>query len=139
MSPRMVCALYSERAGWAAPQDGGTLWRRKQSAADKSQGKKRAGNGAGNKLKNSSKGAVMKLGQNVTMQVDAISIKQHSLDMALGIGGLLPRAYRQRFIDRKRRQNEKARFIDVNTLTPYAKALRYRQPSSASRTRASRC
>ena len=34
------------------------------------------------------KGAVMKLGQNVTMQVDAISTGSISLDMALGIGGL---------------------------------------------------
>ena len=34
------------------------------------------------------KGAVMKLGQNVTMQVDAISTGSLSLDLALGIGGL---------------------------------------------------
>ena len=34
------------------------------------------------------KGAVMKLGQNVTMQVDAISTGSLSLDIALGIGGL---------------------------------------------------
>lgn len=34
------------------------------------------------------KGAVMKLGQNVTMQVDAISTGSISLDLALGIGGL---------------------------------------------------
>lgn len=34
------------------------------------------------------KGAVMKLGQNVTMHVDAISTGSLSLDLALGIGGL---------------------------------------------------
>ncbi len=34
------------------------------------------------------KGAVMKLGQNVTMQVDSISTGSLSLDLALGIGGL---------------------------------------------------
>ena len=34
------------------------------------------------------KGAIMKLGQNVTMQVDAISTGSLSLDLALGIGGL---------------------------------------------------
>ena len=34
------------------------------------------------------KGAVMKLGQNVTMSVDAISTGSLSLDLALGIGGL---------------------------------------------------
>ena len=34
------------------------------------------------------KGAVMKLGQNVTMQVDAISTGSLSLDLALGIGGM---------------------------------------------------
>ena len=34
------------------------------------------------------KGAVMKLGQNVTMNVDAISTGSLSLDLALGIGGL---------------------------------------------------
>lgn len=34
------------------------------------------------------KGAVMKLGQNVTMNVEAISTGSLSLDMALGIGGL---------------------------------------------------
>ena len=38
--------------------------------------------------KNFGKGAVMKLGQNVTMQVDAISTGSLSLDLALGIGGL---------------------------------------------------
>ena len=41
------------------------------------------------------KGAVMKLGQNVTMQVDAISTGSISLDMALGIGGLPRGAYRR--------------------------------------------
>ncbi|MEG1875625.1 MAG: DNA recombination/repair protein RecA, partial [Angelakisella sp.] len=34
------------------------------------------------------KGAVMKLGQNVTMNVEAISTGSLTLDMALGIGGL---------------------------------------------------
>ena len=34
------------------------------------------------------KGAVMKLGQNTTMQVDAISTGSLSLDLALGVGGL---------------------------------------------------
>ena len=34
------------------------------------------------------KGAIMKLGQNVTMEVDAISTGSLSLDLALGIGGL---------------------------------------------------
>lgn len=34
------------------------------------------------------KGAVMKLGQNVAMQVDAISTGSLSLDLALGVGGL---------------------------------------------------
>ena len=34
------------------------------------------------------KGAVMKLGQNVNMEVDAISTGSLSLDLALGIGGL---------------------------------------------------
>lgn len=34
------------------------------------------------------KGAVMKMGQNVAMQVDAISTGSISLDMALGVGGL---------------------------------------------------
>ena len=34
------------------------------------------------------KGAVMKLGQNTTMQVEAISTGSLSLDLALGVGGL---------------------------------------------------
>ena len=38
--------------------------------------------------KNYGKGAVMKLGQKVTMQVDAISTGSLSLDLALGIGGV---------------------------------------------------
>ncbi|MEG1476116.1 MAG: recombinase RecA [Oscillospiraceae bacterium] len=38
--------------------------------------------------KNYGKGAVMKLGQKVTMQVDAISTGSISLDIALGIGGV---------------------------------------------------
>ncbi len=40
------------------------------------------------------KGAVMKLGQNVTMQVDAISTGSLSLDLALGIGGFYRGAQR---------------------------------------------
>ena len=34
------------------------------------------------------KGAVMKLGQNTTMQVEAVSTGSLSLDLALGVGGL---------------------------------------------------
>lgn len=34
------------------------------------------------------KGAVMKLGSNVAMQVDAISTGSLSLDLALGVGGM---------------------------------------------------
>ena len=34
------------------------------------------------------KGAVMRLGENVTMNVDSISTGSLSLDLALGIGGL---------------------------------------------------
>ena len=36
----------------------------------------------------SAKGAVMKLGANVAMQVDAISTGSLSLDIALGVGGM---------------------------------------------------
>ena len=78
---RTVCALYLKSgAGWAAPQDGGTLWRRKNSLRRTKRLRV---------IKKARwKGAVMKLGQNVTMQVDAISTGSISLDMALGIGGL---------------------------------------------------
>ncbi|MGD9559589.1 MAG: ATPase domain-containing protein, partial [Oscillospiraceae bacterium] len=38
--------------------------------------------------KNYGKGAVMKMGQNVAMQVDAIPTGSISLDAALGVGGL---------------------------------------------------
>ena len=64
---------------------------KKQSAADKKAGgdKKSALETALAQIeKQFGKGAVMKLGQNVTMQVDAISTGSISLDMALGIGGL---------------------------------------------------
>ena len=64
---------------------------KKQSAADKKAAgdKKSALETALAQIeKQFGKGAVMKLGQNVTMQVDAISTGSISLDMALGIGGL---------------------------------------------------
>ena len=64
---------------------------KKQSAADKKAAgdKKSALDTALAQIeKQFGKGAVMKLGQNVTMQVDAISTGSISLDMALGIGGL---------------------------------------------------
>ncbi len=38
--------------------------------------------------KNFGKGAVMKMGQNVAMQIDAIPTGSLSLDIALGVGGL---------------------------------------------------
>ena len=64
---------------------------KKQSAADKKAAgdKKSALETALAQIeKQFGKGSVMKLGQNVTMQVDAISTGSISLDMALGIGGL---------------------------------------------------
>ena len=55
--------------------------------------KKSAGDRAEPIEKQFGKGAVMKLGQNVTMQVDAISTGSLSLDLALGIGGFAPRPW----------------------------------------------
>ena len=85
------------------------------------------------------KGAVMKLGQNVTMQVDAISTGSLSLDIALGIGGL-PRGriveiygpessgkttVALQVIAEAQKRGGEAAFIDVeHALDPvYAKAL----------------
>ena len=85
------------------------------------------------------KGAVMKLGQNVTMQVDAISTGSLSLDIALGIGGL-PRGriveiygpessgkttVALHVIAEAQKRGGEAAFIDVeHALDPvYAKAL----------------
>ena len=85
------------------------------------------------------KGAVMKLGQNVTMQVDSISTGSLSLDLALGIGGL-PRGriveiygpessgkttVALHVIAEAQKKGGEAAFIDVeHALDPiYAKAL----------------
>ena len=85
------------------------------------------------------KGAIMKLGQNVTMQVDAISTGSLSLDLALGIGGL-PRGrvveiygpessgkttLALHVIAEAQKKGGEAAFIDVeHALDPvYAKAL----------------
>ena len=85
------------------------------------------------------KGAVMKLGQNVTMQVDSISTGSLSLDLALGIGGL-PRGRSVEIygpessgkttvalhvIAEAQKKGGEAAFIDVeHALDPiYAKAL----------------
>ncbi|MEG0804157.1 MAG: recombinase RecA, partial [Pygmaiobacter sp.] len=85
------------------------------------------------------KGAVMRLGENVTMQVDAISTGSLSLDIALGIGGLPRGRVVEIFgpeasgkttvalhaVAQAQRQGGAAAFIDVeHALDPiYARAL----------------